>query len=52
MLLEERYTRVSRDKIELRMIITDPVMYTRPWISETQTFTLGPKRKLSVGTKR
>jgi hypothetical protein len=46
MRLEERYTRVRRTAIELRMVITDPVMYARPWVSETKTFTLVPKEEV------
>ena len=37
MRLEERYRRVDRDTIELRMTITDPKAYTRPWTSEPMT---------------
>ena len=36
MRLEERYTRINHDTIELKMTVTDPVMYTMPWVAETK----------------
>ena len=45
MRLQERYTRINHDTIELKMTITDPVMYTRPWVAETKTFRLIPKEE-------
>ena len=47
MRLEERYTRTSYNTIELKMTITDPVMYTRPWVSETKTYQLVPKEEVT-----
>jgi hypothetical protein len=41
MQLEERYRRVSRDTIELRMTLTDPKAYTQPWASEPMTLNRG-----------
>jgi hypothetical protein len=38
MRLEERYRRTGRDTLELTMTITDPEIYTKPWVSDTKTF--------------
>ena len=38
MRLQERYRRVDKDTLELTMTLTDPEMYTRPWVSDTKTF--------------
>ena len=38
MVLEERYRRVAYDTMELSMTITDPKIYTKPWVSETKKF--------------
>jgi hypothetical protein len=38
MRLEERYRRTSADTLELIMTITDPVIYTAPWVSDTKQF--------------
>jgi hypothetical protein len=40
MRLEERYRRVDAATLELVITLTDPVVYTRPWISDTKRFTL------------
>jgi hypothetical protein len=45
MRLQERYRRVSYDTLELSMTITDPKIYTKPWVSETKRFTFIPKEK-------
>jgi hypothetical protein len=42
MTLEERYRRVNRDTLELIMTLTDPVIFTRPWVSEPKNFRLAP----------
>ena len=44
MRLQERYRRVDRDTLELTLTLTDPKTYTRPWVSETKTFKLQPKK--------
>jgi hypothetical protein len=36
--LQERYKRTAYDVIELSMIVTDPKIYTRPWVSQTKKF--------------
>ena len=41
--LQERYHRVDQDTLELTMTVTDPKVYTKPWISEKKTFRLVPK---------
>jgi hypothetical protein len=41
--LQERYRRVAYDVIELSMTITDPKVYTRPWVSQIKKFRLLPK---------
>ncbi len=38
MRLEERYRRRDPDTLELTMALTDPEMYTRPWVSDTKVF--------------
>jgi hypothetical protein len=43
MRLQEKYHRVDRDTLELTMTLTDPKVYTKPWISEKKTFRLVPK---------
>jgi hypothetical protein len=43
MILEERYRRTAYDVLELSMTITDPKVYTRPWVSEAKRFRKLPK---------
>ena len=43
MIFEERYRRTAYDVLELSMTITDPKVYTRPWVSETKKFRKLPK---------
>lgn len=38
MKLQERYKRTAYDVMELSMIVTDPKIYTRPWVSQTKKF--------------
>jgi hypothetical protein len=33
MRVEERFHRVSRDRMELTVTLTDPKFYTKPWIA-------------------
>ena len=37
MKLEERYTRVDHDTFELKMTLTDPMAYTKPWVADVRT---------------
>ena len=41
-------TRVNHDNIEVKMTITDPVMYTKPWVAETKAFRLIPKEEVTA----
>ena len=43
---EERWRRVSKDKMELVLKITDPTYYSKPWVSDPKTYTLQPKGEL------
>jgi hypothetical protein len=36
--LQERYRRVDHDTLELKMTLTDPEYYSRPWDSDTKIF--------------
>ena len=40
MRLEERYRRADDDMLELVITLTDPVVYARPWVSDTKRFIL------------
>jgi len=44
MRLEERYRRVDANTLELEMTITDPVVYSRPWKSDTKRFTINREK--------
>ena len=46
--LEERYSRPTRNRLRLDMTLTDPVNYTRPWHSSTKVWGLIPKEAASV----
>jgi hypothetical protein len=46
MRLQERYHRVDRDTMEMTMTLTDPKMYTAPWVSEKKVMRLVPDREL------
>jgi hypothetical protein len=43
MRLQERYRRVDHDTIEETMTLTDPMAYTKPWVSKTLSFKWSPK---------
>jgi hypothetical protein len=43
MRFQERYRRVNHDTLELSMTITDPKIYTKPWVSVTKTLSLVSK---------
>lgn len=40
MKLQERYRRVDHDTIEMTIIVDDPKIYTKPWVSEKKTWSL------------
>ena len=46
MQLQERYRRVDRDTLELTLTLTDPKVYTKPWVSDRKVFKLVPKGEL------
>lgn len=49
MVVEERYTRPSPNRLGLDLTITDSVIYTRPWHSSTKVWALIPKEAMSIG---
>jgi hypothetical protein len=42
MTLEERYHRLDRDNMQLVITLTDPKIYTKPWVSEIKNLRLSP----------
>ena len=44
MRLEERYRRIDAETLELVMTITDPVVYSRPWTSDTKRMKLNREK--------
>jgi hypothetical protein len=46
--LEERYSRPTRNRLRLDMTLTDPTLYTRPWHSSTKVWGLIPKKDAEV----
>jgi hypothetical protein len=42
--LEERYRRVDPGTLELVMTIIDPVVYAKPWVSDTKRFALNRQK--------
>jgi len=48
MVFEERYKRISRNRLQLDMTITDKAIYKEPWHSDTKVFALIPKENMSV----
>jgi hypothetical protein len=49
MVLEERYQRLSPNRLQVKMTITDPVMYTKPWEASPKVWALVPKEAMSIG---
>jgi len=49
MVFEERYARISPNRLQVDMTITDPVLYTAPWHSDRKVWALVPKEAMSVG---
>jgi hypothetical protein len=47
MTLEERYRRLDRDTLELNMTLTDPKIFTAPWVSERKVMKLAPRREIA-----
>ena len=48
-MLEERWERPSPNRLRVQMTLTDPVIYTRPWVSSYKVWTLIPKDKMAIG---
>jgi hypothetical protein len=42
--LQERWRRVDGDTMELKMTLTDPEYYSKPWESDTKIFKLHPEK--------
>ncbi len=42
MVVQERYRRIDRDTLELTMTLTDPKIFTAPWVSDKKVFRLAP----------
>jgi len=49
MKLEERYKLRDRDTLELQITLTDPLIYTRPWVSSVKVNRRVPKEKMAAG---
>ena len=47
--LEERWDRPSPNRLRVKMTLTDPVNYARPWPASVKVWTLIPTSKMSVG---
>jgi hypothetical protein len=45
MTLEERYRRLDRDTLELNMTLTDPKIFTAPWVSERKVLKLASRSR-------
>jgi hypothetical protein len=45
---EERYHRIDHDSLELQITITDPKMYTKPWVMNKEIFKLEPELDLRL----
>ena len=48
-MLEERWERPSPNRLRVQMTLTDPVNYTRPWVSSYKVWALIPKDKMAIG---
>ena len=48
MKLEERYHRIDHDTVEMTIIVDDPKIYTKPWVSEKKTWSLLSPEEYSV----
>jgi hypothetical protein len=46
MRMQERYRRVDATTLEVTMTLTDPKIYTRPWVSDRLLFKLQPNEKI------
>ena len=48
--LEERWDRPSPNRLRVKMTLTDPVNYTRPWPAGTKVWTLIPKPSFKLSS--
>ena len=48
MKLQERYHRIDHDTMEMTIIVDDPKMYAKPWVSEKKTWSLLSKEEYSL----
>ena len=46
MRVEERYQRVDHNTLELTITLEDPVIYSKPWVSDKKIFKLQPQQGL------
>ena len=49
MVFEERYERISPNRLRVKLKITDPVIYTKPWEGSPKVWALIPKEAMSIG---
>jgi len=47
--LEERWDRISPNRLRAKLKLIDPVTYTKPWESEPKIWALIPKDKMEIG---
>jgi hypothetical protein len=47
MRMQERYRRISADNVELDVTITDPALYTKPWVAGKHSYTFVPKEEIT-----
>ncbi len=41
--VEERWRRIAPDKLQLQITVTDPALYSKPWVSQLVVYGLRPK---------
>ena len=47
--LEERYQRLSPNRLQVKITLTDPATYTKPWVGDAKIWALIPKEAMSIG---
>jgi len=45
--IEERYTMTDPNTLTLQMTLTDPAMYTKPWVSDLKTWKKEPRKNVT-----
>jgi hypothetical protein len=48
MRLEERYRRIAPDRIEFELTVTDPEIYTKPWVSDKKVLRKMPPERTTL----